>query len=207
MGYRETAGLVSLALLAQLVSACTTPPPPPVLSLAGRQCVSQLDFSTAKPVPLSDPVKVTLDDKTACIENNGSGKVEYVAFDLPQVAVPYLLSVTSTPIGDGVLSPRLTLLDSDGKTLREVPNDAFLPHGASLRAGLRPHPGERYLIVSSDPSTIGQTNSHIVDGTQMTQTGGPIIIQVHTGFENTVSLTNAYNGTVSVAAMPMPKAQ
>lgn len=192
---------------ASILGGCAKPPPP-VLSLEGRQCVSQPDLKVAMPVPLAEnnPVKVTLDEKTSCIENNGSGKVEYVAFDLPQVPQPYLLSVTSMPIGEGVLTPRLTLLDPQGNTLREIPSDLFMSHGTSLRAGLRPRSGERYLIVSSDPGMIGQTTSRIVEGTQVSQTGGPIIIQIHTGSENNVSTTSAYNGIVTVAAMPMPKA-
>jgi hypothetical protein len=35
--------------------------------------------------------------------------------------------------------------------------------------------------------------------------GGTIMI--HTGYENNVSLTNSYNGTVIVAAQPIPKAK
>jgi hypothetical protein len=158
----------------------------------------------ATSVPLADdkPVKETLDDKTACFDAPGSGKAAYVAFSLPAASDEYMLSVTSVPIGEGRFLPRLALADGDGKTLRDIPPDMFMAHGAALRAGLRPHPGERFLIVSSDPDTIGQSKSQIMDGTQVSTSA---YIQIHTGFENNVTLTNAYNGTVIVAAQPIPK--
>jgi hypothetical protein len=113
-----------------------------------------------------------------------------------------MLSVTSVPIGEGRFSPKLVLADGDGKTVRDIPSDMFMAHGAALRAGLRPHPGEHYLIVSSDPQTIGQSKTQIVDGTQVTTSA---YVQIHSGFENNVTFTNAYNGIMIVAAQPIPK--
>jgi len=200
--------LLSLVVFTALVGACAKPPPPPTLSLAGRACVEKPDLASASAVPLADnkPVSVTLDDKTPCIEAAGSGKATYVAFSLPQSNEEYVLSVTSIPIGEGRFSPRLALLDADGKKLRDIPPDMFMAHGASLHAGLRPHAGERYLIVSSDPDTIGQAKSQIMDGTRVSSTySAGLAVTVHTGFENNVTLTNAYNGTVTVAAQPIPK--
>jgi hypothetical protein len=137
------------------------------------------------------------------------GKAAYVAFSLPQTADEYMLSVTSVPIGEGRFSPNLVLADGDGKTVRDISPDMFMAHGTALRAGLRPHPGERYLIVSSDPETIGQSKTQIMDSTQVSTatlaTGG--YIEIHTGSENNITMTNAYNGTIIVAAQPIPKAK
>jgi hypothetical protein len=208
MNSEAIARVLPFAVLTALLAACAKPPPP-TLTLAGRICVEKPDLKSAITVPLADdkPVKVTLDDKTPCFDAPGSGKAAYVAFSLPASSDEYMLSVTSVPIGEGRFLPRLALADGDGKTLRDIPPDMFMAHGAALRAGLRPHPGERFLIVSSDPDTIGQSKSQIMDGTQVSTatiaTGG--YIQIHTGFENNVTLTNAYNGTVIVAAQPIPK--
>jgi hypothetical protein len=211
MNSGSTIRLLPLAMLAALAGGCAKPPPPvPSLSLLGRACVEKPDLASANAVPLADnkPVSVTLDDKTPCIEAPGLGKVAYVAFSLPQSNDEYILSVTSVPIGEGRFSPRLALLDSNGNKLRDIPADMFMAHGASLHAGLRPHRGERYLIVSSDPDTIGQTNSQIMDGTQVTSAyAAGATVMVHTGYESNVTLTNAYNGTVTVAAQPIPKAK
>ena len=204
------ARILPFAALTVLLAACSKPPPP-TLTLAGRTCVEKPDLASATAVPLADdkPVKVTLDDKTPCFDMPGSGKAAYVAFSLPASNDEYILSVTSVPIGEGRFLPRLVLADGDGKKLRDISPDMFMAHGTALRAGLRPHPGEHFLIVSSDPDTIGQSKSQIMDGTQVSTasvaTGG--YIQIHTGFENNVTFTNAYNGTVIVAAQPIPKAK
>ena len=203
----------SSALLAAVplafVAACTKPPPPPILSLDGRQCTALPDLATAHPVLANDKdVSVTLDDKTGCLDVHAARKLAYVAFGLPDISQPYLLSVTSIPIGEGLFFPKLTLLDGTGKVVREIPADTFLPHGAALHAGLRPHPEERYLIVSSDPTTIGQTNSQLTEGIQVNGfMAGGIYVQVQTGLEGKSSFTHAYNGTVDVKATLVPVAK
>jgi hypothetical protein len=210
MNSEAIARVLPFAVMAALLAACAKPPPP-TLTLAGRICVEKPDLAAATAVPLAEekPVKVTLDDKTPCVDAPGSGKAAYVAFSLPASNDEYILSVTSVPIGEGRFLPRLVLADSDGKKLRDIPPDMFMAHGTALRAGLRPHAGERYLIVSSDADTIGQSKSQIMDGTQVSTstiaTGG--YVQIHTGFENNVTFTNAYNGIVIVAAQPIPKAK
>jgi hypothetical protein len=178
--------------------------------LEGRQCSDAPDFTTTKILSLTDgkPIIVTLDGNTPCLIANGGQKITYVSFELPRSEEEYILSVDSSPIGEGLFSPKLTLLDADKKTLREVSADAFMAHGAALHAGLRPHVGERYLLVSSDPNTIGQTNSHIASGiTTTTVTTGIYTSTVRNGYETTSVVTHAYNGTVRVFAQPMPKAK
>ncbi len=201
--------LAFLAMMPLVITACAKPPPPPILSLDGRQCTPLPDLVTTHPVLVNDKdVSVTLDDKTGCLDVHAERKLAYVAFGLPVIDQPYLLSVTSIPIGEGLFFPKLTLLDATGKVLREIPSDAFLPHGAALHTGLRPHPEERYLIVSSDPATIGQTNSQLVEATQVNGVmGGGIYVQVHTGTETTATFTHAYNGTVTVKATLVPIAK
>ncbi len=203
----QALALLAAMPIAALAACMPKPPPPPILSLEGRQCTPLPDLTTAKPLLVDDKaVSVTLDDKTGCLDVHAAKKLVYVAFDLPAAPAPYLLSVTSTPIGEGLFSPRLTLLDAAGKPVREIPADAFLPHGSALHAGLRPHDGERYLIVSSDPETIGQSKSQIAEFIQVTGAyGGGVYMQVHTGTEATATFTHAYNGTVTVAATSMPK--
>src|SRR5579859_2394737 len=92
--------LLPLVATTALLGACAKPPPPPTLSLAGRTCIEKPDLASATTVPLADdkPVKVTLDDKTPCIEAAGSAKAAYVAFSLPDVNDEYILSVTSVPV-------------------------------------------------------------------------------------------------------------
>ncbi len=203
----------SLVLLAALplaiLAACAPKPPPPLLSMEGRQCTPLPDLATAHAVLVDDKdVSITLDEKTACLDVHAERKLAYVVFGLPAVDQPYLLSVTSIPIGEGLFFPKLTLLDGNGKVLREISPDVFLPHGAALHAGLRPHPDERYLIVSSDPATIGQTNSQLTEGVRVSGfMAGGIYVQVQSGLEGKSTLTHAYNGTVTVRATLVPTAK
>src|SRR5690348_6162294 len=68
------------------------------------------------------------------------------------------------------------------------------------------HPGERYLIVASDPDSVGQRVMQIAGSTQGTTTMvGTGFVSIHTGSENTRHLTFAHNGTVTVALQPIPK--
>jgi hypothetical protein len=201
--------LALLAVASLAVTACTKTPPPPLLSMEGRQCTPLPDLATAHAVSVDDKdVSITLDDKTGCLDVHAERKLAYVAFGLPVIDQPYLLSVTSIPIGEGLFFPKLTLLDGAGKVLREIPPDMFLPHGAALHAGLRPHPDERYLIVSSDPATIGQTNSQLTEGIRVSGfMAGGIYVQVQSGLEGKSTLTHAYNGTVTVKATLVPIAK
>jgi hypothetical protein len=207
MKFLHSLALVVMAPLA--VTACAKPPPPPILSMEGRQCTALPDLATAHPVSVNEKdVSVTLDDKTGCLDVHAERKLAYVAFGLPATDQAYLLSVTSIPIGEGLFFPKLTLLDGAGKVLREIPPDVFLPHGAALHAGLRPHPDERFLIVSSDPATIGQTASKLTEGIQVNGfMAGGIYVQVQTGAEGKSTLTHAYNGTVTVKATLVPIAK
>jgi hypothetical protein len=192
------------------LTACAAMPPPPTLTLEGKACVSTPDLASAKPLPLATnkPVTVNVDDKTACLEGMNGEKNVYLGFQLPQSESEYLISVSSAPVGQGLLWPRVWLVDADGKTLREVMKDAFVFHGAALYVGLRVHRGERYLIVASDATAVGQEVSHIVDTTMVsTAVSGGFYIQVHTGSETTNTYVYALNGIITVAAEPVPLAK
>jgi hypothetical protein len=171
-----------------------------------RSCANAPDYASAMPVKLADKaVTVSLDTNTACFEAAGGMKSAYASFKLPESPAEYLISVTSAPVGRGLFSPHLQVLDVNGKVLREIGRDAFVFHGPSLYVGLRVHPEERYLIVASDPTTIGQEVSQIVGATQVATSGANgIFFQVHTGTETASTYVYALNGSVIVEAQPVP---
>jgi hypothetical protein len=198
------------AVLPALLAACAAPAVPPILSLDGRPCVARPDLASAQALPLDagNPVKLDLDAGAACLEPGGGGRSAYAAFRLPRSEQPYLLTVTSAPLGDTLFSPRLVLLDEQGKVLREVPRDDFMFHGVALYAGLRAAPAERYLIVASDAPTVGQQVSHIIGESRATPmpVGIGALVIINSGSERQQVITYAHNGRVTVAAQPMPKA-
>jgi|GEM_PF-6599967 hypothetical protein len=211
--------LLAGSALVGLLGACAAPPPPPLLSLDGRDCAAQPDFVAARPLRL-DPDKVeniNLDAAPACFVAPDGSKSSYAAFALPDQPTEFLVSITSWQRGRGMLSPHILVYDPIGRLVREIPRDSFQFHNQnmSLYAGLRIHPGEHYVVVASDPKTIGQQNSEILDaihtntstGTSATAHGGTVVssFSYHYGTETQNVVSYSYNGLVSATAQPIAK--
>ena len=211
MSGRMSAGRTGALAAALLLAACaaTTPSVPPITSLEGRSCGEHPDLAAARPLLLTGkPATATLDGASPCWRPPGGPASTVAVFRLPDAAEPYLLTVASEPVGETLFSPRLLLLDEQGNPVRERRRDTFLFHGPALKTGLRVQPGERFLIVASDPDSVGRRNSRIVGNVQQTTTvAGPVIFNLYTGSEANHDVTYAHNGSVTVAVEPMPKAQ
>lgn len=182
-------------------------PPPPALSLEGRSCTTAPTLSGAPAVTLDDKtVTAKLDGNAACWQSGASPASVYSVFALPKSDQPYIVSVISEPVGQGLFAPRVVFADDDGTTLREASRDSFMSHGLSLQANLRVRPNERYLIVASDPERVGQNVSQLVGSVQTTVAPvGLGFVAVHIGSEATTTLTYAYSGVVKVSARPIPQ--
>jgi hypothetical protein len=204
---RVAAAFLTLAL----VGCSPKPPPSPIVSLDGRTCADSVDLGSAKAVQVTSDksISVTLDDKSPCVHDALSGNRNvYAIFLLPQSDDSWFLSIDSIAVGERLFTPRAQLLDAAGNVQREITRDAFTFHGIALHAGLRPHPGEQYLLVTSDKASIGQSTSRIMDATQVTTgAGGGVFLQIHTGSESIPTFVGAYNGTIVVAAKPIPKSK
>jgi len=206
---RATVLKVGAVLALAMLTACGggSPPPPPLLSLDGRSCAPEPDLARALPLTLVPvkPTTVALDTSTACWEPAGGSKSAYVAFQLPEAPQDYLVTVQSVPVGLTLFSPRLLVLDADGKPLREVPRDSFQFHGALLSTSIRAHQGERYLVVASDAQSIGKSESRIASSTSVSTSclkGG--CINIYAGHEASSTQVYAYSGSITVTAQPLP---
>lgn len=207
--------LLAAASLATL-AACVAPKvDPPALTLGERSCAAQPDLAGALVLTLKPKDNVAVESvfgpTTPCFGPAGAAGT-YAVMALPDWPEDYIVSVTSIPMGVAIVAPRVQLLDASGKPMREIPHDRFSFHGTSLYAGLRVHPGERYLLVSSDPAAIGHNMSQIVSSTMAatgaTAAGGAVVtFTMYTGAEANVNLVFAHNGRISVMAEPVPKVQ
>jgi hypothetical protein len=194
------------------LTACAAKAPPPTLSLDGRSCGPQIDLKNGQipPLELNKAATVTLDGNTTCWQAPDGSRNVYTVFRLPQLRVPPLVDVTSAPLGEGLFSPHVLMLDSDGNILRDVPRDSFSFHGPALHIGIRAHADETYVLVASDPKTVGSGISQIFDGTTLTSTttiskgGATFTSASNWGHENTLGLTYSYNGIVSVLLQSVP---
>ncbi|MFD2263934.1 hypothetical protein ACFSM5_13615 [Lacibacterium aquatile] len=185
------------------LSACVAGPPPEaaVLNLDFSKCVAKPDIASARPLAAEQElVPVAVDKNSACLETP-AGRATYVAFKLP--ASPALLDIFSLPNGTGnFLSPRAMLLDADGVQLREIARDNFLFRANRLHAAVRQRPGEAYLVVTSDPASIGQTSDRVSSHAVYTHTG---YAMVTSGYDVKNLVLFAHNGSVGVATRPLPK--
>lgn len=200
---RAAALVMSLGL-----AGCAVPPPPPVVSLDGRICTPAPEFAGSHLLVLGErPMIVPFDQNTPCWQSAEGKRSAYALFTLPNDTEPYLLSVTSVPNGQALIAPHLYLLDGFGNKLRDASRDSFAFHGSSLALTLRAYPNERYLLVASEPDTLGSGGSQLRDGVVVTNysTGYGGFVSVHTGFEQNQQYTYAVNGTIAVSASAIPK--
>jgi hypothetical protein len=205
-----SARCASLTLAFALAACATEPGPLPITNLDARDCAARPDLDGARALPLEadKPVTVKIDRDTACWAANEGAKSSYVVFRLTESTEPYLISVTSVALGSTLFAPRLALLDERGEILRQLSHNSFVFHGSSLYAGIRVHLGERYLIVASDPDVVGQGFSQVSGATRSTvvPVGVGAFAAVYTGSESIQAYTYAHNGSMTVSAQPVPKA-
>jgi hypothetical protein len=200
--------LVAAFLGSLSLVGCVVPPPPPLTSLDGRVCTPAPDFTGSHLLELgARQTIVPFDQNSPCWQAGEGKRSAYVLFTLPNSTEPYLLSVTSNPIGQALIAPHLYLLDGVGNTLRDASRDSFAFHGSSLSMTLRAYPNERYLLVASEPDTLGSGGSQLRDGVvvQNYSTGYGGFVSVHTGFEQNQQYVYAVNGMIAVSAGPIPK--
>lgn len=177
-----------------LLGACK---PTPVTTLEGRACSARPVLDGASPVELDGRTKkVVLDGNAACWHQDGGAASAYVVFRLPQATEPYILTIVSEPVGDGLLPPRVQLLDANGAVLRQVARDSFLSESRALKVGLRARPDERFLIVASDSDAVGQDTTQL---TNLSPAGA-----FDTGLQRKQTRTYAHNGAILVRAEPLP---
>lgn len=192
-------------LAAGLLAGCVRPPPlPPLLDLAGLACGAPMAMTGAQPV-LMDPTKPTVldvDAANACAQIGGKRSL-YAVFQLPDSTAPTLLTVRSLPRGETLLAPRLVLMDVAGRETRRLGFDAFTFRGDGLQAAVRAQPGDRYLVVASDPDPIGRREERI--GVLFNAYPVGLHTTAYTGSEYRQGNVFTHNGTLSVTAQPVPR--
>jgi hypothetical protein len=207
-------GIAALACLALAACATPAPPPPPLLAVSGADCSATPDLSKAASLQLpakagdEKPVAVTFDGETACLLSAAGSKSFYRIFALPSDAPPYTILISSQPFGYGIFAPHLMMLDNAGAVTREIKSGAFVFRGNELTALLRSHAEERYLLVASDPDSLGKQFARITEQTQVyAGSTGTAIYEIHTGTDTNNQLIYTANGKVSVTLALLPPPQ
>lgn len=206
---------LAAVILSLAVAGCATQRPsvPARLDLSAANCGSDIQLAGAlaltqekKDGPFTATARIG--DAAPCVDQNGIRSV-YQAFALPGVEGAMMATVVSVPLGGTIFTPRLQIRSGDGAIAREVGRDAFLFSGNTLQVQVRLRAGERFVVVLSDPATIGKTVTNIASGTNSTGivTPGGGYVPINTGYENSATLTFAHNGEVVVIVGPIPDAE
>jgi hypothetical protein len=202
--------LVAVSLL--LVLAACAPKPEivaPVYSIGAKTCSAEIDISTARPISFNaeepEAIEVRIDGSSPCVEKPGSERQLYQLIQLPVTSTPYLVSIGSKINGSGIFAPVLLTLDSEGNAKRQIDQSSFLFRGSSLTAKIQSQPDEHFLVIASNPASVGDTSMRIdsLVNSHTTYSNG-FAYRVNTGHETRTNVTFSHSGLVSVSTHSLP---
>ena len=208
----KVARLTCLAALAAVAACASKPVPPPVVDIAAMPCAHAMVMSGAIPLlfdPKGKDEKTTtaiLDGRSACVQDADGGRRLYQLFALPETNMPYILSVRTSPWADTILAPRALLLGGDGTVMRSTTHADFAFRGEQLSALMRSHPGEAYLVVTSDSEVLGKQVTRVQESVQVTAAALPYggVFMWHSGSDATHRMTLSVAGRVEATVTPFP---
>lgn len=198
-------------LLAGLVPAlglagCATtvePPLPPLLAWDRADCDASPDLGrtvslTPKKETAVHVVSTPLGYGSPCLSQEG-GAGPYVVYALPTDLDDKTLIVGGLLGYDRIFSPRVRVLDAEGRETRGFVDSDWFSRGPVYSVQFRPRPGDAFVVVSADPSRVGRTESAINVGTNTTVIyTGYGASNWTTGQERHATRVFAYDGEVRV---------
>ena len=198
--------LAALALVGALTAACATTPvtPPPMATLeyAGAGCTSAPDLTKA--ISLTPPKEqatfsVPAPQATGCLTRVDGGATPYVVYSLPADYADKTIIVGSVLEPHRILSPAVAILNRDGQESRSFDAADFLYRGPVFSVQFRPRETEAYVLVTTDPSRVGQHYDAITVGVATTTVyTGYGASNWSSGFETNLSRTFSWEGTAYV---------
>jgi hypothetical protein len=193
-----------------ILTACATEvkvAPAAVLDITGKPCGEQIDLMSAKPlapkkaqkwVDMFEPVGA----ESACARI-GDMLVNYAVFELPPNGSNHVITVGGLKQERRTLAPRVFLLDFQGQVLRSFEDKHYKNIGSSFAVQFRPSEEDRYLLVQTDPSRVGQVadafEQKVVTGSGYvsTPTGGASYTTT-SGVERSMSRTFSHEGIIAI---------
>lgn len=202
---------VSLMAAGFLLGSCAAmpPAPPAVLTATSRDCALRPDLASAVSlVPDKERslhhVAVQVGSATPCVQREGLNTA-YVLYALPADLDDKTLTVGGYLEPLRILSPRVELLDATGNTIRQFRSDDYMYRGLTYSVLFRPRPDERFILVTIDPTRVGQRYDSIAIGTNTSATAAPVAGlaaglvgsgNITTGTDVSLSRTFSYEGAV-----------
>ena len=194
--------IFALALAPALLAGCVTVPPatPPTLNYAGHNCETAPNLVLAASLVPEEPeahymVSTPVDDLTSCLRD-GALPTPYVLYEIPSTEVR-MIEVGSVLEYMRIFSPHVVLLDQEGNRVRSFTPDQYLFRGGFFSVQFRPQAGERFILVTADPSRIGQSYDAIAISTSTTTIWtGYGAANWTSGHDQSVKRTFSYQGAV-----------
>jgi hypothetical protein len=195
--------LLALSLL--LMAGCSHPP---LLSLAQRVCDAAPQLIPGNEVSFgrSGGKTVVVNAASPCIDTP-AGRASYVVFALPATNDPYQITVRSSLHGTALIWPNSIIYGADDRVRLNIRD--FRGAASNLVASARGEPGDRYVVVTSTPGTIGRpydlpTALKLSPVRLAAAVYVPIILPATPvgPMTDRVPAILAHSGTITVSAMP-----
>ena len=202
---RVLPGAAGLAVCGALTACASAgPPPTPALLQYDRtDCATEPALATAISLTPEKPraahiVETVIDARTPCLSRPGRS-TPYLVYALPQDHDDKTLIVGGHLEPHRIFSPEVALLDAGGKVTRTFAATDFMYRGPVYSVQFRPRETEAYVLVTNEPSRVGQVYDSILTGTQSTPIpAGTVVFMVNSGTEARLSRTFSYDGRVHV---------
>lgn len=203
----KSKSLLALVAVSALTAACTTVPtvPPAQATLnyaATADCASAPDLTRA--ISLTPPKEqatfsVPAPKATGCLTLADGGTTPYVVYALPTDYADKTIIVGSVLEPLRILSPDVAILNRDGEVSRTFDAADYLYRGPVFSVQFRPRETEAYVLVTTDPSRVGQRYDAITVGVVTTTIyTGYGASNWHSGVEANQSRTFSWEGTAYV---------
>lgn len=192
---------------AGLLAACETvpyiPPSPAVLEYSRLDCAASPDLGTAISLtPDKEQALYTVNAPASagCLTRAEGGTTPYVAFALPTDHADKTIIVGASLEALRIQSPAVAILDRAGQVTRTFRPDEYMYRGSVYSVQFRPRENEAYVLVTADPSRVGQRYDAITVGVVTTTvTTGYGTSQWRSGTETAQSRVFSWEGTVQVS--------
>ena len=179
------------------------------LTLGDRACDPDPSLTSAVPVPAGGSVDAILGVQSGCLAVTG-GATSYAVFRLPDAQIPATVTIKSLVAGTPLVPTQATVLDGAGQPRRTVSASEFSSSINGLQAGLRTMPDDRYVVVSADPTHVGEITTLRLS---LRNQGGvavaagpvfvPLVIPISPAPVTHRSVTLSLSATVCVAIAPI----
>lgn len=195
--------IVAAGLLGLAACVTTAPPPPATLTFERSDCTT---VDLARAISLTPEKERALHSVTAVIDGEtpcatiGAAPAAYALFAIPEDFEDKTLTVGATLEMMRILSPAVAVLDAEGRETRRFPADEFMYRGANYTVLFRPRLSEKFVLVSTEASRVGQRYDSIAIGTNTTSTYSPYAgtISFTSGVDSSLTRTFSYEGSALV---------